>query len=296
MRFWFVGETTYFNPRSPYGERHSVGRQCINLIDFNPRSPYGERLAVDWEYSNYTGFQSTLPIRRATLHARVVGVKKRFQSTLPIRRATTPCSLRTAFRSISIHAPHTESDPHSENQVKRESYFNPRSPYGERLLLISTFSGGYRISIHAPHTESDVELGSRSGIALVISIHAPHTESDNLQLSDLAVPGRFQSTLPIRRATTISIYGQPIRGFQSTLPIRRATQISSLVLIQLILFQSTLPIRRATIWVNVFVIILNHFNPRSPYGERPSHIAVKTTCFLFQSTLPIRRATSYSSK
>ena len=34
----------YFNPRSPYGERHRGKWFPGNSDDFNPRSPYGERL------------------------------------------------------------------------------------------------------------------------------------------------------------------------------------------------------------------------------------------------------------
>ena len=33
----------YFNPRSPYGERHLALMSCGPEFHFNPRSPYGER-------------------------------------------------------------------------------------------------------------------------------------------------------------------------------------------------------------------------------------------------------------
>ena len=78
--------------------------------NFNPRSPYGERLG-----RNY-GLDSTKPI---SIHAPLTGSdvkaydaarKEEFQSTLPLRGATVTC--------IVIRL--------------RPSYFNPRSPYGER--------------------------------------------------------------------------------------------------------------------------------------------------------------------
>ena len=79
----------YFNPRSPYGERHSCGRSlshesmisihaphtesddaCKEIInysqDFNPRSPYGERRCSVRPNERSARFQSTLPIRGAT--------------------------------------------------------------------------------------------------------------------------------------------------------------------------------------------------------------------------------------
>ena len=44
---WVLGPLTalYFNPRSPYGERHGIRDSQQMGSYFNPRSPYGERLA-----------------------------------------------------------------------------------------------------------------------------------------------------------------------------------------------------------------------------------------------------------
>ncbi len=79
--------------------------------------------------------------------------------------------------------------------------------------------------------------------------------------------------------------------FQSTLPLRGATSDVP-ERIQDQVFQSTLPLRGATgIKALSFEIIAN-FNPRSPYGER--HLSF--CCILhkqrFQSTLPLRGATA----
>ena len=102
-------------------------------IDFNPRSPCGERLFQTVLLVNKYQFQSTLPLRGATLavmvvipfsqisiHAPLAGsdslcvyhltVALGFQSTLPLRGAT--------FWFCPFRSGH--------------SYFNPRSPCGER--------------------------------------------------------------------------------------------------------------------------------------------------------------------
>ena len=65
---------------------------------------------------------------------------------------------------ISIHAPHTRSDP----------------------IRVAAGGEDALISIHAPHTRSDTSQ-SRYTMRQQISIHAPHTRSDrpaprNLQL------------------------------------------------------------------------------------------------------------------
>ena len=107
--------------------------------------------------------------------------------------------------------------------VKVFQNFNPRSPYGERLQLYVPFT-----------------------LFGVISIHAPLTGSDLLAIALVPLVGKFQSTLPLRGATSssevifvlidISIHA-PLTGsdrdisspggwrmeFQSTLPLRGAT-------------------------------------------------------------------------
>ena len=126
-----------------------------------------------------------------------------------------------------------------------------------------------------------------------ISIHAPRAGSDLYELRHTFISIVFQSTLPVRGATAVfSVIISPVWIFQSTLPVRGATapkrhpaygldisihapragsdvnncfcQLASP------LFQSTLPVRGATIAAeNQIPIPANHFNPRSPCGERP---------------------------
>jgi len=56
---------------------------------FNPRSPYGERHLTQKVLSQLSPFQSTLPIRGATAAvAMAAKALAEFQSTLPIRGAT----------------------------------------------------------------------------------------------------------------------------------------------------------------------------------------------------------------
>ncbi len=78
-----------------------------------------------------------------------------FQSTLPARGATWRASAAK----------------------KRASYFNPRSPHGERQSVTHAEPITHAISIHAPRTGSDL---FRLHLLLVgvISIHAPRTGSD----------------------------------------------------------------------------------------------------------------------
>ena len=102
-------------------------------------------------------FQSTLPVGGATLHSSTTEIfRVLFQSTLPVGGATgNPRGLRVLthisihaprggsdvvstykveIRIISIHAPRGGSDVYDHAGEKQERHFNPRSPWGERLV------------------------------------------------------------------------------------------------------------------------------------------------------------------
>ena len=151
-----------------------------------------------------------------------------------------------------------------------KTYFNPRSPHGERRMPIIWENIALAISIHAPRTGSD-----RHGDAGVpddggISIHAPRTGSDHLTIQLFQRGGGFQSTLPARGAT-------PLRTND---PHRESP------------FQSTLPARGATIVTGTHTGHARHFNPRSPHGERHFCSSNAVAAVIFQSTLPARGATT----
>ena len=64
--------------------------------------------------------------------------------------------------------------------IRPNFYFNPRSPWGERLVLVIGFPLPELISIHAPRGGSD----DAAGIATAykeISIHAPRGGSDRVR-------------------------------------------------------------------------------------------------------------------
>ena len=100
-----------------------------------------------------------------------------------------------------------------------------------------------------------------------ISTHAPRVGSDSRARLTNASVTRFQSTLPVWGAT---IFRPPLSlpfGFQSTLPVWGATT-SGCWRRCTIRFQSTLPVWGATVSGCRSGRLSNHFNPRSPCGER----------------------------
>ena len=110
--------STCFNPRSPCGERPSTTTPTRPTTSFNPRSPCGERQGALRKVSSETKFQPTLPLRGAT--------------------EANPCFI--AAISVSTHAPLAGSDQFARVCKSTHYSFNPRSPCGERRLVLFNVS------------------------------------------------------------------------------------------------------------------------------------------------------------
>ena len=174
-----------------------------NSTDFYPRSPCGERLTAWIRHCNMTQFLSTLSLRRATAQRGYILLQFRYfypRSPCGERLAKRcSCSVKTV---ISIHALLAESDLgakvsacnyisflstlslrratlHHQRAVKKQCYFYPRSPCGER-----------RASWAAPWTLIYFYPRSPCGERHLTDLHA-------------GVKIEFLSTLSLRRATTL---------------------------------------------------------------------------------------------
>ena len=192
---------------------------CISTCALLVESDGGGRKT--WRY--IMEFQSTLSSRRATVRGSMRTLEfTRFQSTLSSRRATVGPKNALQTLVISIHALLTESDLLPPWWLYSGSYFNPRSPCGER-------------------PGRDPSRGCRGGI----SIHALLAESDFQGAVPALRAERFQSTLSLRRATWKHHNLCHLGLFQSTLSLRRATG-AAIGIQGGDVFQSTLSLRRAT--------------------------------------------------
>ena len=145
---------------------------------------------------------------------------------------------------ISIHTPLAGSDRRFQPFAQRSRYFNPHSPCGERRVR-AVFSDVF--SYFNPHSPcGERQLSFVQDVVLYgISIHTPLAGSDCLAYAPSSSLSGFQSTLPLRGATTPRPrLWQPIR------------------------FQSTLPLRGATMSTLIIACRYSYFNPHSPCGER----------------------------
>ena len=148
---------SYFNPRSPRGERRdldcagrtdenisthaprvgsddSVSRVTAKIPYFNPRSPRGERPKHEFIGFGMQYFNPRSPRGERRLNFLRSKLMKSFQPTLPAWGATClPCALAPS-KGISTHAPRVGSDPKWTVAKGQGKDFNPRSPRGERPL------------------------------------------------------------------------------------------------------------------------------------------------------------------
>ena len=170
---------------------------------------------------------------------------------------------------ISIHALLAESDPVRISRSRSRPNFYPRSPCGERPVLVNLLDGGIKFL-----STLSLRRATRLYIVLtnndVISIHALLAESDLPAIASLTAQSLFLSTLSLRRAT----------GTFESLLYTMAISIHAL------LAESDPP--HLPNYQH-----LQDFYPRSPCGERLCMPANVRWMFSFLSTLSLRRATQH---
>ena len=94
------------------------GRPVHYAGDFNPRSPRGERPGACADHSPKAGISIHAPREGSDGLCRM------------------QCFIQNHIFQISIHAPREGSDPCRIKGPDHPSNFNPRSPRGERLVLV----------------------------------------------------------------------------------------------------------------------------------------------------------------
>ena len=164
---------------------------------------------------------------------------------------------------ISIHAPRAGCD-----------YATPT----ESSLLQT-------ISIHAPRAGCDLVIFSVN-TPLGISIHAPRAGCDQRASLPDDRPEQFQSTHPVRGATTGDWESLlSINTFQSTHPVRGATTNPSLLNVDTRI--SIHAPRAGCDHLHPLSVYLNHhFNPRTPCGVRPPYRTTLCTACNFNPRTP----------
>ena len=228
--------------------RHSSAANS-SLRHFYPRSPCGERRYI----------------QLALRSGQYISIHALLAESDP----TTVQNIELGY--ISIHALLAESDLAEVFKLWRESHFYPRSPCGERPIVLPARGEHHNFYPRSPCGERPTITGIMYSDRK-ISIHALLAESDWRMPLSYAACQSFLSTLSLRRATY-------------RVPHYKATPAIS---IHALLAESDTgrAHRGGTGW---------NFYPRSPCGERPHANGSKYYTSIFLSTLSLRRATRHSS-
>ncbi len=172
---------------------------------------------------------------------------------------------------ISIHAPLVGSDALTNVVFGVIFYFNPRSPCGERRLLLRGFTKEDAFQSTLPLWGATVQGGYQLRQFDDFNPRSPCGERPDIRLYIYSFY-TFQSTLPLWGATSLAppVFAGGVISIHAPLvgsdPPAEAGQADTGA------FQSTLPLWGATsAWLRPAWRILN-FNPRSPCGERLSRV------------------------
>ena len=234
---------------------------------FNPRAPCGARPHAEFGGDLANGFNP-----RAPCGAR------------PARCGCVACA-----GDVSIHAPHAGRDQQMCSRMWMQSRFqstrpmrgatscngfpllrlysfNPRAPCGARQGL---FAATERYASFNPRAPCGARPGSIRGFVVLDEFQStrPMRGATSPYLQVGGVP-MFQSTRPMRGATTAGILSVMYLTFQSTRPMRGATT-EGLSAAWRVLFQSTRPMRGAT-WAQLYGTARRNVSIHAPHAGRDS--------------------------
>ena len=220
---------------------------------------------------------------------RVTAARTAFQSTLPARGATNQDNNDSINVSISIHAPRTGSDktpptPQGGSPIFQSTLpargatsaslprfpctenFNPRSPHGERR---HTANFSRSSSVFQSTLPARGATASFCGFIVYFVFQSTlPARGATASFCGFIVYFVFQSTLPARGATYLSPHHKTLKDISIHAPRTGSDDIQRGRCHRTATFQSTLPARGATISSADAAIGRQHFNPRSPHGER----------------------------
>ena len=113
--------------------------------------------------------------------------------------------------------------PHRSKTSAAWTHFNPRCPHGQRPLRSILRGASAIVSIHAALTGSDSRTSLPMRRCWSFNPRCPCGQRPSTG-SPKRCCTMFQSTLPLRAATTLTVFPASMKPFQSTLPLRAATR------------------------------------------------------------------------
>ena len=285
-----------FNPRTPCGVRRNH-----SFCWFYPDAISIHAPLAGCDYRPCAGWRRTAPI---SIHAPLAGCDvlsaarpfawPRFQSTHPLRGATRRHPGAVRRHPISIHAPLAGCYDSTRRERSEPGHFNPRTPQGVRLSHGTKYITGEDFN---PRTPQGVRRFSMRLMSLSrkISIHAPLAGCDASDLDTCECRIIFQSTHPLRGATSCRELPERPSAISIHAPLAGCDLRYSGNATAIAVFQSTHPLRGATVGrvlLDGYKYISIHA-PLAGCDVRRFHKQRRQD--RFQSTHPLRGATRSST-
>ena len=171
-----------------------------------------------------------------------------------------------------------------------EIHFNPRSPRGERHGVLNWFQQLPGFQSTLPSRGATCRSRPKRIIYTIISIHAPLAGSDRNPSRD-CLRNSISIHAPLAGSDGAAAYPDDRTAISIHAPLAGSDHEPQRTQIVYCEFQSTLPSRGATDQRAGGRKKTDHFNPRSPRGERRIKHSNSEKFSKFQSTLPSRGAT-----
>ena len=171
------------------------------------------------------------------------------------------------------------------------SYFNPRAPYGARLVEVLIQRPSVPFQSTRPIRGATSDENHKCGRYFTISIHAPHTGRDLLRSRHSSDKRNFNPRAPYGARQLFPFPWFPVLVFQSTRPIRGATLRHQRRARRGRHFNPRAPYGARLFTNRLLKAGMIYFNPRAPYGARRLWRRGCGSMRAFQSTRPIRGAT-----
>ena len=173
-------------------------------ISYRVISIHAPRGGSDWVLQDSRNrsrtFQSTLPVGGATKDNKMENLQIIISIHAPRGGSDSRLERKRSDLQISIHAPRGGSDGLDAYLGNKSYDFNPRSPWGERLVYSPALFPPSPISIHAPRGGSDSQIQFQTLYQQHFNPRSPWGERP-IKVKKVTTSETFQSTLPVGGAT-----------------------------------------------------------------------------------------------
>ena len=303
-----------FNPRIPYGMRHRCSSSCASDLLFQSTHPvwdathrvvpqgdthtisiHASRMGCDPRSRptspRSTNFNPRIPYGMRLPFAMFWPISSLFQSTHPVWDATQAGRPVRCVHGISIHASRMGCDLKTDYLPVPMWVFQSTHPVWDATRQSHRHSASSHISIHASRMGCDSSVTAQASSSMAFQSTHPVWDATLSRRHDSNSHPYFNPRIPYgMRPGVVESMTQTFFIFQSTHPVWDATVFTSVKVTDapISIHASRMGCDKPT---HRNIQKIPNFNPRIPYGMRPTRPVFVKQGLEFQSTHPVWDAT-----